>query len=460
MSKKKPNVLFITFDCLRPDRLSGLGYRGTRTPAFDRAMEEGVTFTNAYCQAPNTWISHGSLFTGCNPYLHGVRTPLQRISDAIPTMAELFRAGGYATFGLPAMSLLSEEAGFARGFDTYRLDQLQSEEGILSHRYHRSAADTLEMTRDWLRAAERPFLAWIHYFGIHKMKPDLLDLPAAYRSQYSEYAQYYDGKVVFADERFLAPLRQELEELGILDETILVLWSDHGDDLHLIEHDAPQAGHNWSLSEAVMRTTLIIRAPWLLPGGVRRDDVIQSVDLLPSLLEMAGLDRPPDLFEGRSIVTPAAQGEPVVYMENLCQGFVGMRRGRHKLVLSQREQCDSRGLSGKVRRRLRLIAETTRGLMPSCFRGKKSPLQTWWRARGEPGEILDRLLAKGVPGLYDLCADPAGVHDVAAAHPQLVSELRQSLRHLTTGSARPQAAYATERERQEVEDRLRYLGYL
>ena len=206
MSENQPSVLIITFDCLRPDHLSGLGYKGLRTATFDRMMSEGVLFANAYCQAPNTWISHASLFTGCNPYRHGVRTPLRRISDNITTMGEVYRAAGYSTLGLPAMSLLSEEAGFARGFDEYRLDGLKGAASTLLHRYYRSPSDTLDITRQWLSESQHPFFAWIHYFGIHKVDESLLDLPLRYREQYSEYAQNYDGKIAFADEQFLAPL--------------------------------------------------------------------------------------------------------------------------------------------------------------------------------------------------------------------------------------------------------------
>ena len=112
----RPNVLIITFDALRPDHLGGSGYKGVCTPTFDRLIDEGVVFTNAYCQAPNTWISHACLFTDCSPYRHGVRTPLRKISDNVLTMAEVFREAGYTTFGLPAMSLLSKETDLYEGF--------------------------------------------------------------------------------------------------------------------------------------------------------------------------------------------------------------------------------------------------------------------------------------------------------------------------------------------------------
>ena len=192
MSQRK-NVLILVFDCLRPDHLASLGYRGTNTPTIDRLAIEGTTFPNAYCQAPNTWVSHASLFTACNPYLHGLRTPTRRLSKDLRVMAEVFKEAGYATYGLPAMSLLSKEAGFARGFDEYILDGLRSEPGVLAHRYDRTADETLARTKDWLRRVSPPFFGWIHYFGTHKVEDHLFDLPEDFRRSYSPYAQYYDG---------------------------------------------------------------------------------------------------------------------------------------------------------------------------------------------------------------------------------------------------------------------------
>jgi len=467
----RPNVLIITFDCLRPDRLSALGYKGLHTPTFDRLIEEGVIFTNAYCQSPNTWISHASLFTGCNPYRHGLRTPLRRISDGVRTMAEVFREAGYATFGLPAMSLLNEEMGFARGIDEYRLDGLRSKEGILSHRYYRSASDTLAIMKEWLKRSRRPFFAWIHYYGIHKLGEELLDLPDHYRRHYSEYAQYYDGKVVFADEQFLAPLIAELEALKLLDETVLVLWSDHGEDLHLIEHGCARWGHNWAITEEVMRILLAIRAPWALPAGQRREDIAQSIDLFPTLLDITGIPSKLTQLEGRSLLTSSAPSDPVVYMENLCQGFVGVRRGKFKLVVSvsgdlkpaqQGLPPSTDGLGSAVRQAKRSLLKRLPGAWKERWRRGKpqSGLRSWWRVKGEPEEILGRLLGSGVCQLYELSMDPEEKRNIAAENPALVSELKQTLRKMATRSTAVQLAYSNADEEKEVEERLRALGYL
>lgn len=471
--KAKPNILIITFDCLRPDHLGGSGYKGVSTPTFDCLIDEGVIFTNAYCQAPNTWISHACLFTGCNPYRHGVRTPLRKISDSVRTMAEVFREAGYATFGLPAVSLLSREAGFARGFDEYCLDGLQSAEGILSHRYYRSAFDTLAITKNWLESVRRPFFGWIHYFGTHKVDDSLLDLPAKYRRQYSEYAQHYDGKVTFTDEQFLKPLIDELEALGVLDETILVLWSDHGENLRAVEHNSQHWGHNWALTEDVMRIMLIMRAPWLLPAGDRRSDVAQSIDIFRALLELVGLPSFLDQLEGQFLSPSSSTYDATVYMENLCQGFVGVRRGRFKLIISEPDSQSEQDvqvseiLAEKLMRRLRLVKNTAYELLPARWkRGAKcepvydvtDQLSPWWRAKGEPEEIFLRLMDHGSCALYDLSNDPLEQRDIAFANPSLVCELKQVIHDAAVHGTKVQPAYAASEEA-AVEAHLRGLGY-
>ena len=450
-----PNILIITFDCVRPDHLGGLGYRGTHTPTFDRFINEGTTFLNAYCQAPNTWISHASLFTGCNPYLHGVRTPARKVSDELSMMAEILRDMGYATFGLPAMSLLSKQAGFGRGFNEYRLDGLKSQEGILSHRYYRSAADTLALTSEWLGRTASPFFGWIHYFATHKVEPELLDLPEPYKRAYSPYAQYYDGKIAFADSHFLAPLAGRLASSGQLENTIIILWSDHGENLHLVEH-GPHWGHNWTLEEDVMRTLLIMRGPGFRPAEMR-SDIAQSIDIFPTLLEL--LELPPlRQFEGRSLLSDTAAND-TVYMENLAQGFVGIRRGDFKLHLSENRSKIENKKRTPMGRRLAILRETFDELLPSRFR-KRGALWLWWRAQGEPEEILSRLLQSGRSELYDLSTDAEQSVDLSKDHPSIVTELRELIRERASRTLPAEDIDMSETERDQLEERLRALGYL
>jgi arylsulfatase len=453
-----PNILLITFDCLRPDRLSGAGYRGVYTPTFDRLMHEGVTFANAYCQAPNTWMSHACLFTGCNPYRNGVRTPFSKIDGELETMAEIFGKAGYTVLGIPAMSLLSREAGFARGFVEYRLDGLRSNAGRLGQRYYRTSSDTLATVKTWLEGATRPFLMWIHYFGIHSIPDEQFDLPAQYRRSYSEYAQFYDGKVVYADEQFLSPLVDHMEILGLLDQTIMVLWSDHGEDLWTAEHKVGResSGHNWSLSEDVMRTLLVFRAPWLLPGGQKSTDIARSIDVLPTLLDITKLPSDHHQYEGHSLFSPSERTDsPTAYMENLCQGFLGLRYSRYKLVLAEPDPDPG----GPLTRRVRLLNSTLRRLLPDRWRRKYRKNRTPCASQGEPDEIFERLLDSGKCELFDLETDPDQKTDMSVHNPELVHKFKEVLRGMPTQTSGVQSDYTIDEE-EVIKEHLRALGYL
>lgn len=457
MSRRK-NVLIVVFDCLRPDHLSCLGYRGTNTPTIDRLAREGTTFPNAYCQAPNTWISHASLFTGCNPYLHGLRTPTRRLSADLRVMAEVFGEAGYATYGLPAMSLLSKEAGFARGFDEYILDGLRSDPGVLAHRYDRTTDETLARTKDWLRQTSAPFFGWIHYFGTHKVEDHLFDLPDDYRRSYSPYAQHYDGKVSFADEGFLAPLVDELTNLGLSDDTIIVLWSDHGEDLREIEH-GHSWGHNWSLAEQVMRTVLIMRGPGV-PQGHRHEGLARSIDIFPTLIDLVGLPPLPQ-FEGKSLFQDSPTPVDTVYMENLCQGFAAVRHGKYKLVLAQQAAA----AVGSWRWKASLIRKTVGQVMPTGLKRLRSKLRRsdaslWCKERGEPEDAMHRLTEHGTAMLYDLEVDPDEQHNLAAAQPETVAALRQRLSESVEHTVPGTEMSMSDEEQEQLEDRLRGLGYL
>ncbi len=449
-----PNILIITFDCLRPDHLNGYGYRGTHTLAFDQYIQTGTSFLTAYCQAPNTWISHASLFTGCNPYLHGVRTPTRKISSHLEIMAQTFQKAGYATFGLPAMSLLSKESGFADGFDEYMLEGLQSEEKLLAHRYYRSAQDTLEKTKQWLTQASRPFFCWIHYFGTHWVEKDLLDLPTSYQVQFSPYAQYYDGKVSFADEHFLKPLTAFLIQNDLWKDTITMLWSDHGENLQAIEHN-PRQGHNWGLEEKVMQTVFILRGPGV-PVGKQNTQIAQSIDVFPTLLALTGLPAPREI-EGRNLFDKAtADASPIVYMENLAQGFIAVRRKNHKLILSEHAPPSKRP-KGRLSRRYQVLKGAVRELMPIRMRKKT---MDWWKAQGEPEQVLTNLLAQGNIYLYDLALDPNETNNLAKKHPRIVDELQQIIRETQKRTPQAQSISMTTQEESAFEEQLKKLGYL
>lgn len=374
------------------------------------------------------------------------------------------------------MSLLDPQRGFDRGFDVYDMESLESDPQILGHRYYRSHRETLHKLFRWIDLGERPFLAWVHHFGIHKLEDELVDLPDQYRNNYSEYAQFYDGKVSYTDAAFLAPLVNGLVERELLDETILVLWSDHGEDLRA-QDGGLHWGHNNDLSEAVMRILLALRIPGQTTSSPRFDDrLCGSIDILPSVLESIGIDCPPGV-EGRSVLQVTKQHDCAVYMENLCQGHVGVRFGDYKLVLSLPDrQRRKRAIQRRLGWRAQLIADTFQQLLPSRWRKARlrslrkgdaplSPdraeLAPWWRARGEPEQVLFELLERGVPRLCNITQDPRGERDLALSHPCLKTQGMELIREMNdTGQSPIPQDVLTASEETTLAKRLEYLGYL
>ena len=284
------------------------------------------------------------------------------------------------------------------------------------------------------------------------------DLPEDYLRSFSPYAQHYDGKVSFADERFLAPLVDELSNLGLLDDTIIVLWSDHGEDLHEIEQGRSW-GHNWSLAEQVMRTVLIMKGPGIPPGN-RHEGIARSIDIFPTLVDLAGIPPLPQ-FEGESLVQDGPTTVDEVYMENLCQGFAGLRHGKFKLVLAQRAAVEV----GSWRWKTSLMRKALGQVMPAglkTLRGRmrRSDVSLWCPETGEPEDVMHRLLEQGTARLYDLEADPDENHDLAASQPETVAEMKgrlsKSIKHTVPGSE----ISMSDEEQEQLEDRLRGLGYL
>ncbi|MFQ5576762.1 MAG: sulfatase-like hydrolase/transferase, partial [Anaerolineae bacterium] len=277
---------------------------------------------------------------------------------------------------------------------------------------------------------------------------------------YSPYAQFYDGKISFADAEFLAPLTGHMAQLDLLDDTIMVLWSDHGENLHALEHNL-YWGHNWGLDETVMRTLLIMRGPGL-PHGEERAQIAQSIDIFPTLLDLARLPPLPQC-EGQSLLKLPLPPAPVVYMENLTQGFVGLRQGAFKLVLAESGTAANKLDRGWAAQKFERAKKRIKRFLPRRWAAavrQTDALAAWWQAQGEPEDVLQRLLAHGERRLYNLSADPDERQNLAPGHPQemqaLVSLLRQQAGRTVTG----QLAALNAEEAAQIEAHLKALGYL
>ena len=191
---QRPNVVLVTIDTLRADHVGAYGAPTDATPVLDGLAARGIRFETVIAPTPITLPSHASLFTGVQPPRHGVRhNGIFRLDDALPTLAEQFRAAGYATGAVVGAVVLRERYGLGRGFDHYddRVGTRKSgEAGFLE----RSASEVTDAALDWF--AERdagPYFLWVHYYDPH------LDhrAPAAFAERFPESG--YAAEVAYVD---------------------------------------------------------------------------------------------------------------------------------------------------------------------------------------------------------------------------------------------------------------------
>jgi arylsulfatase A-like enzyme len=315
----RPNVILIVVDTLRRDRLPGYGALRDAAPALARLAEQGVLFERVI--APSSWTktSMASIVTARNPDRHGVRGVEDVLPERFTSLAQAFSAGGYETVGINANPWLRREFGFASGYDVYEVHSFAPARK-LNHRARTLIADR----------SGRPFFLYLHYMDVHA--PYLpgaacfgappLDVPGfgpmpdkVLEGRYRKDAlaapgvqerveALYEAEIRCADAT-IGELLDELRGLGRLDDTIVVVTSDHGEAFR--EHGTTE--HGWNLYPEVYEVPLVIAWPGQLTAGVRVDRQVSSVDLAPTLLELAGLSVPQS-FEGRSLLPLEAAGRP------------------------------------------------------------------------------------------------------------------------------------------------------
>ena len=277
------HVVLVTIDTLRADRLGCYGSKDVETPNIDRLAREGAFAPDATVHVPLTRPSHVSILTGLYPAQHGVRDNISLgLASNIPTLPEAFKQAGYRTAGFVSSIVLSAQSGLGRGFDDYsdRFDAGADDARFLDTLQKRGDVTTAEAIA-WLEAhaADRTF-TWLHLYDPH----DPYEPPEPYASRYA--GRPYDGEVAWTDE-LVGRLDAALARLRIRDRTLVVLTSDHGEGLG--EHEEPV--HGFFVYETTLRVPLVVRGPGVA-AGAKVPVVFRSVDLFPTLLDLAGVAAP------------------------------------------------------------------------------------------------------------------------------------------------------------------------
>ena len=448
--RERPHVLLITVDTLRPDHLGCYGYQRPTSRYIDTLARRGVIFRQAITAAGRTVQSFPSILTGVYPMVHGMRYEGQVIEGMKGrlTLTGALKEQGYESFAVTK----GLHVGLHYDFDIYDPDIYLDPDGKRVYLPSRSDSDATRKAVQWLRNRKRkeaPFFLWMRYDAPHWT----YDAPAPYTEMFDpvykgphpfneeaaphvergdiifgktrlparqvEHAvAHYDGEVAYADHA-VGELLSALQEMGLLENTLVVLTADHGESLG--EHDY-FFEHGAYLYEPTVRVPLIISYPPSLPAGIVVPTVARTIDIVPTVLDIAGVPIPAGL-QGVSLVPWMRGGKepgPLAYCES----------GRNYYKENPRQYVE--GVAGK-----------------------------WRMMRSDRFKLIMIPRASGTPDweFYDLESDPGETANVTGRFPEEEERLRRALLELL--AADPGRDDHAEPELPPgLEDSLRSLGYV
>ncbi len=362
-----PNLLIVSIDTLRADHLGAWGYDQPTSPMIDELAATGVRFERALSPASETAPGTASLLTGRYADRHGAWHNVVPLSPEATTIAELASRAGYRTGALVGNRLLAARFGFAQGFDSFHGFWTENAE---------EASDEVGVSRaiEWIEGREtdaadagRPWFLWLHLMDPHgpftSAGPDWskdFEYPdgrfgedAAVRlaignyglgvipryqqiddhDRLSYYVRRYDGEIRYTDHH-LGRLMRALRERRLHRRTLVVLSADHGESL---TGHREYLQHGWFIYDSTVRAPLLFALPGSLPEGAVVREPVGTIDVVPTLVELLGLEASPQAFDGRSLAVALAGGR--IDAERSLFGFgaranypFSVSRGRWKLI--------------------------------------------------------------------------------------------------------------------------------
>lgn len=326
------NVLFVLLDASQRARFGVYGNARATTPHIDELARDSLVFDAAHATAPYTLSSTASLFTSLLPPQHGVVEKTNRLAQGVPTLAEAFRAAGYATAAFSANGFVSRHFGMTRGFEDFVTVSSGRGAGTVApaERFHAPVTQWLDEHAAAARSGQQPFFLYLHYVQPHEpfdiapsrfyeldpsydgpVDGSLAMLLALYDGKLKlsprdveQLERLYEGNLRYADDA-VGQLLAELKRLDLLDRTLVIVTSDHGESLG----ERGLFGHNTSVDQTMTAIPLVVHLPASFPGrrAGRSDVPVSTIDLGPLVLEAAGID-PPENFAGRSPLPFALAG--------------------------------------------------------------------------------------------------------------------------------------------------------
>jgi arylsulfatase A-like enzyme/Tfp pilus assembly protein PilF len=304
------NLLLITIDTLRADRVGCYSSRHVDTPQIDSLAAKGVVFVRAFADATETLPSHANIMTGATPSYHGVHDNTNFIvRGGLLTLAEHLKGFGYATGAFVGAYPLDSRFGLDQGFDTYD-DRFDRVGPTPNESWTRRADDVLSSALAWLQGQRSPWFLWVHFWDPH----DPYSPPEPYKTQYAEHP--YEGEVAYVD-AVLGKLWETMGRNGLYGSTVIVLTGDHGESLG--EHG--ERTHGFLAYNSSLRIPLIIACPGV--GHRVVQPPVSHVDIFPTVCDLLGVAKPGSL-QGHSLVRAMKGGRPEeapIYFESLSPYF-------------------------------------------------------------------------------------------------------------------------------------------
>ncbi|MDQ2777638.1 MAG: tetratricopeptide repeat protein [Acidobacteriota bacterium] len=393
------NLVVVTIDTLRADRLHCYGNGNIDTPTLDGLAQRGAQFENAVAQAPLTPPSHASIFTGTNPNVHQVRnTGGFVLKSSAVTLAKILKAQGWDTAAFVGASVLKRAFGFSPGFDVYDDQMPKSEKSREDREYpERRASVVVDHALNWLNSQSgKPFFIWVHLYDPHEP----YDPPQPFREKYRK--NLYDGEVAYTDQQ-LGRLLAAVGKKAPAEKTVTVVLADHGESLG--EHG--EFNHGVFLYDSTLRIPLLMAGPGI--PAVKVTQQVRTIDVLPTILDLMG-GKPPAACQGTTL-TPSF-------------------RGKHVTTTYSYEET----------------------LYPKMNMG-------WAELRGVRTDRWKYVRAPK-PELYDLLHDPGEKNNVIDAHPEELRRLESQLEALTRANLEGDKKVSSGQVDSRTMEQLKSLGYL
>jgi arylsulfatase A-like enzyme len=354
------NVILVSLDTVRWDYVGVYSDNAGLTPWINELSKDAVVFDHAYAQSPWTLPSHVSLLTGIYPNVHATNTFSSRIPSDVQILPQLLRKEGYTCFAYTGGGPVSHAFGFSKGFDLYK-----EGDGL---RIPDASTPLYRRAMEFIRTnGKKNFFLMLHTYQFHEplespekivrrimdgrtykwRKRSLRDL--AGRSKYRPLNEeeienikvLYEAEVTTIDEYLIAPLIRLLKAEGLYDQTMIIITSDHGEEI--FDHGGWQHGH--SLYNEITKVPLIVKFLSSRYAGTRVTENVRLIDVVPTILDELDIEAPERQFDGKGLVAlvegkenePRACFSQFTPMKERPQlpGRVSVVWGDHKLILNQ-----------------------------------------------------------------------------------------------------------------------------